>query len=72
MTLTNQVGALSQIATIIAHHEANINNLHILEQDKDFCDLQLDVEVRDAPHVQGLLEALRACALVVRCDRFIG
>ena len=43
----NEPGSLAQIATVIAEHDGNIDNLHMWRQSPDFTELPIDLEVYD-------------------------
>ena len=53
------MASLSIVAQTIADFDANISNLALTQRDQDFCDLTLDIEVRDVQHVEQLVNALK-------------
>lgn len=71
LTAVNRTGTLGVIAQTIADFEANISNLTVTQRDEDFCDLKVDVEVRDIKHVELLMAALRANRVVSVVKRII-
>lgn len=58
--LSNITGALASLANIIAAEKSNITNIRVLNRNHDFFDVTLDVEVRDADHVQAIINTLLA------------
>jgi guanosine-3',5'-bis(diphosphate) 3'-pyrophosphohydrolase len=71
LTAVNRTGALSVITQTIADFEANILNLAITQRNQDFCDLKLDIEVRDVDHVSQLIAALQGSSVVSLINRVI-
>ncbi|MDB2668863.1 bifunctional (p)ppGpp synthetase/guanosine-3',5'-bis(diphosphate) 3'-pyrophosphohydrolase, partial [Alphaproteobacteria bacterium] len=71
LTVVNRTGALSAITQTIADFEANILNLAITQRNQDFCDLKLDIEVRDVDHVSQLIAALQGSSVVSFINRVI-
>jgi GTP pyrophosphokinase len=62
--LRNEPGALGGLANTISDHDGNITNLKISERSQDFFEFIVDIEVRDAKHLNHILAALRASPLV--------
>ncbi len=62
--LLNEPGALGGLANTISDHGGNITNLKISERKSDLFEFIVDVEVRDAKHLNHILAALRASPLV--------
>lgn len=71
VTVVNRTGSLSDVAQAIADFEANISNLAITQRNDDFCDLKLDIEVRDVEHVDRLMSALRGLSVVSTIERVV-
>ncbi len=71
VTAVNRTGSLSDVAQAIADFEANISNLAITQRNDDFCDLKLDIEVRDVEHVDRLMSALRGLSVVSTIERVV-
>ena len=57
--LKNSTGALATLANIISNNGANISNLKITSRNPLYFEFQVDVEVRDAAHLESLLRALK-------------
>jgi GTP pyrophosphokinase len=72
LTAENKPGALASLTTAIARQEGAVNNLRILNRSGDWCEVLVDVEVRDTAHLAAILAALRACAGVTQVDRAKG
>jgi len=64
VTLKNEPGALGTVSTIIGQHRANIQNIRFDTSDNGFHTNQIDLEVRDAAHLEKLMAALRAADAV--------
>jgi guanosine-3',5'-bis(diphosphate) 3'-pyrophosphohydrolase len=64
VTLKNEPGALGTVSTIIGQHRANIVNIRFDTSDTGFHTNQIDLEVRDAAHLEKLMAALRAADAV--------
>jgi (p)ppGpp synthase/HD superfamily hydrolase len=64
VTLKNEPGALGTVSTIIGQHRANIINIRFDTSDTGFHTNQIDLEVRDAAHLEKLMAALRAADAV--------
>ena len=62
--VTNTTGALARLATVISHNGGNISNLKITDRNPLYFEFQIDVEVRDAPHLENLIRALKVDAAV--------
>ena len=58
--LKNAPGALATLANIIGQNGANISNLKISNRNPLYFEFQVDVEVRDAGHLENLIRALKA------------
>lgn len=72
LTVFNQVGTLGEIADTMGAFGVNISNLQLTQKDEDFCDLQIDVQVRDVKHISELITALRGSRLVNNVKRVVG
>lgn len=71
ITAVNRTGALSAITQTIADFDANILNLAITQRNDDFCDLKIDIEVRDVDHVSQLIAALKGSSVVSFVSRVL-
>jgi RelA/SpoT family (p)ppGpp synthetase len=68
----NEPGSLAQIATVIAEHDGNIDNISMFRRSPDFTELTIDLEVYDLKHLSAIIAQLRAKAVVARVDRVNG
>ena len=71
LTTVNRTGSLSTITQTIADFDANITNLRLTQNNDDFCDLTVDVEVRDREHMKQLVAAIRGSRVVSKANRVI-
>ena len=60
VTILNRPGGLGSLCTVIASSEGNIINLKIVNRTADFFEVNIDVEVRNLAHLQGIIAALRS------------
>jgi GTP pyrophosphokinase len=70
--LKNAPGALAALATVIGQNGANISNLKISARNPLYFEFQVDVEVRDAAHLENLIRALKVDASVEAVERVRG
>ncbi len=68
----NEPGALAQIATVIAEHDGNIDNISMHRRSPDFTETTIDLEVYDLKHLSAIIAQLRAKAVVARVERVNG
>jgi RelA/SpoT family (p)ppGpp synthetase len=68
----NEPGSLAQIATVIAEHDGNIDNISMFRRSPDFTELTIDLEVYDLKHLSAIIAQLRAKAVVARVERVNG
>jgi (p)ppGpp synthase/HD superfamily hydrolase len=71
LTAVNRTGSLSVITQTIADFDANITNLSMIHLNEDFCDLTVDVEVRDKEHMEQLVSALQGSRVISTAKRII-
>jgi guanosine-3',5'-bis(diphosphate) 3'-pyrophosphohydrolase len=71
MTAVNRTGSLSVITQTIADFDANITNLSFIQDSDDFCELTVDVEVRDVDHMEQMMDAIRGSRVVSEANRVI-
>jgi len=71
-TVRDAPGVLGQACTIIGEAGGNIVNLTMHHRQKNFFDVDFDVEVKDARHLTHIAAALRACPEVETVDRAKG
>ena len=72
LVVSNERGSLGALATVIAQHLGNINNLKIVNRDTTFFEMMLDIEVDDAGHLSEIVAALRMIPAVNSVDRAHG
>jgi hypothetical protein len=70
--LKNSTGALATLANIISNNGANISNFKITSRNPLYFEFQVDVEVRDAAHLENLIRALKVDLAVEAVDRVRG
>jgi guanosine-3',5'-bis(diphosphate) 3'-pyrophosphohydrolase len=68
----NEPGSLAQIATVIAEHDGNIDNISMQRRSPDFTETTIDLEVYDLKHLSAIIAQLRAKAVVARVERVNG
>jgi RelA/SpoT family (p)ppGpp synthetase len=68
----NEPGSLAQVATVIAQHDGNIDNIRMTRKAPDFTELMIDLEVYDLKHLNAIIAQLRAKPIVARVDRVNG
>jgi len=72
LTISNEMGALGTVSTVIGSNGGNITNLKITSRSLDFWDMSIDIYVRDIQHLNNVIAALRATPLIVSVDRAKG
>jgi guanosine-3',5'-bis(diphosphate) 3'-pyrophosphohydrolase len=65
----NGPNTLATVANAIAKHEGAIANLRVVNRQADFCELLVDVEVRDVRHLATVIAGLRASSGVHQVER---
>jgi GTP diphosphokinase / guanosine-3',5'-bis(diphosphate) 3'-diphosphatase len=68
----NEPGSLAQVATVIAEHDGNIDNISMSRRSPDFTELIIDLEVYDLKHLSAIINQLRAKTVVARVERVNG
>ena len=71
-TALNEPGSLARVATIIADHGGNIENLIMTRRGADFHDMLIELQVRDAKHLHRILAQLRASPVLSAAERADG
>ncbi len=69
MVTLNSPGGLANISTIIVKNTGNIINLKITNRSHEFCDMTMDVEVKNGQHLDTIIAALRASPFIMSIDR---
>lgn len=72
LTFQNEPGALGTITTVIGTNGGNIVNLKITSRSTDFWEIIIDIYVNDTQHLNNIIAALRATAIVTNVDRAKG
>ena len=72
VVLNNKPGSLGKITTVIAKNNGNISNINFLVRKIDFFEILIDIEVRDAKHLQNIIAALRMETVVSSLERLKG
>src|SRR5262249_21655004 len=70
--LLHEPGELGRLANTSADNGGSITNLKIAERKSDLFEFLVDIEVRDAKHLNHILAALRASPLVTLVRRVSG
>ena len=52
------------ISTTVAKAKSNISNLNIVNRTFGFFEMQVDLEVKDAQHLEDVIDVLRTCPVV--------
>ncbi len=68
----NDTKVPATIANAVSKYDAAVNNLRVTDRNGDFCDVLLDVEVRDLPHLTTVIAGLRAATGVHQVERAKG
>ena len=72
VVLFNKPGSLGKITTVIAKNNGNISNILFSVRKPDFFEIIIDIEVRDANHLQNIIAALRMEKEVSSLERLKG
>ncbi len=72
VVLFNKPGSLGKVTTVIAKNNGNISNILFSVRKPDFFEIIIDIEVRDANHLQNIIAALRMEQEVSSLDRLKG
>jgi len=67
--VTNNPGALGEVATVIGRYRGNITNLKLIDRTLQYYVLQVDVEVQDLKHLTNIIAALRVSTVVNDVER---
>ncbi len=69
VTVQNGVGVLSEIAGIIARYGISIASMRLQNRSREFIDIVMDVEVKDAKQLAQALAGVRAAPTVLAAER---
>ncbi len=72
VVLFNKPGSLGKVTTVIAKNNGNISNILFSVRKHDFFEIIIDIEVRDANHLQNIIAALRMEKEVSSLERLKG
>ena len=72
VVLKNIPGSLGKVTTVIAKNNGNISNINFSVRKIDFFEIIIDIEVRDANHLQNIIAALRMEKEVSSLERLKG
>ncbi len=72
VVLFNKPGSLGKVTTVIAKNNGNISNILFSVRKPDFFEIIIDIEVRDANHLQNIIAALRLEKEVSSLERLKG
>ncbi len=72
VVLKNKPGSLGKVTTIIAKNNGNISNINFSNRKIDFYEIVIDIEVRDANHLNNIIAALRLVTEVSSLERIKG
>lgn len=72
LVLLDEVGSLSAITSLIADYGANITHLELQRNESNFCDVTMDMEVRDLKHLRRILSALQGLSVIAQLRRIVG
>tara|TARA_B100000575_G_scaffold287924_1_gene287055 strand:+ start:1884 stop:4007 length:2124 start_codon:yes stop_codon:yes gene_type:complete len=72
VVLYNKPGSLGKVTTLIAKNNGNISNINFSVRNVDFFEIIIDIEVRDANHLQNIIAALRMEPEVSSLERLKG
>ena len=67
--VTNNPGALGEVATVIGRYRGNITNLKLTDRTRQYYVMQVDVEVQDLKHLTNIIAALRVSTVVNDVER---
>jgi guanosine-3',5'-bis(diphosphate) 3'-pyrophosphohydrolase len=69
VTVANQPGAIAAITAAVAKESANITNLKIDHRSQDYYEFWMDLDVKNAEHLNSIVAALRVLKTVLEVDR---
>jgi GTP pyrophosphokinase len=69
LMLSHETAALASVANVIAKDLGNISNLKITNRSTDFFEILIDVEVKNARHLNNIIASLRAKEVVQSVER---
>ena len=70
--MSNELGVLGKLATLVGKNQGNITNLKMTDRSQQLFTLRIDIEVQDVKHLTDIIAALRALAVVESVERIRG
>ncbi len=68
----NEPRAMASLANAIAKQDGGVAELRVTNRQQDFCEVLVDVEVRDLRHLTSVIAGLRAATGIAQVDRARG
>ncbi|MBW8308538.1 MAG: bifunctional (p)ppGpp synthetase/guanosine-3',5'-bis(diphosphate) 3'-pyrophosphohydrolase [Candidatus Paracaedibacteraceae bacterium] len=68
-TFLNKTGSLSSFSTAISKQGGNIANIKVTNRTPDFWDIMIDIEVRDAEHLNLVIASIRTLSITNSVER---
>jgi guanosine-3',5'-bis(diphosphate) 3'-pyrophosphohydrolase len=68
----NEPQAVANLANAIAKHKGTVSQLKIANRQQDFCEVLVDVEVRDLGHLSSVIAGLRGAPNIEQVERVRG
>ena len=65
----NEPGSLAQVASVVAEHDGNIENITMTRRTDDFVEMTIDISVWDLKHLTAILAQLRRKPVVNSAER---
>ena len=72
LVLLDEIGSLSAITSLVADYGGNITNLLLQRNESNFCDVQMNIEVRDLKHLNQIFSAMRGLSVITQLRRISG
>ncbi len=72
VNMQNKPGVLGQACTLIGEARGNIVDIHIAPKQFDYLEIDFDIEVMDARHLNNISAALRTSPMIESVDRVRG
>ena len=69
---TNERDLLPNISNAVTKHDGSVLNLRVVSRQQDFCEILLDVEVRNLRHLSTVIAGLRATSGITQVERAKG
>ncbi|MDA9573610.1 bifunctional (p)ppGpp synthetase/guanosine-3',5'-bis(diphosphate) 3'-pyrophosphohydrolase [Rickettsiales bacterium] len=69
--ITNKLGSLAEISSILARKNVNINNINIINRTSDFFELNLTIETKNSKHLSSILSSLRISDKVLEINKLM-